>query len=418
MYEACKLHMMDGSVIVIPTREDGYIFGTRLCNIARKRIDKWRSSYETCQILAYMKSAMNMEESDIIHVVTEGPKDKHGTWVHPDLGVQLAQYCSPIFSIQVSRWIRELIVTKNVKLGEEKSTNTVHEQLVQQLEEATKLNAELQNQNEWLDKRYKRLEIDHKYYRRIRNIHKLERGQCVYLVQTADGIKIGRSEDITERMSHFRTIHPSSTLLFVVYTKYHIHIERIMKDVYKKHRLYGSEVIVDVSADQLKTHIMKFVEIFMDEYTLPTEEDINKFNKNVLTEEEMKEIPQEPEEKPTITSRICCGQWHETDEDRNLPISEFYKNKSNSDGYARLCKNCYARSQNRPGYNAKLRKDKPLPDFDPTTHKWCNRCESVKSRDNFTASTTTKDGLCSNCRECKAEQKKLQKQKKINTTDS
>ena len=42
--------------------------------------------------------------------VYKGCNDKYnqGTWIHPDLGIQLAQWCSPSFSIQVSKWIREL----------------------------------------------------------------------------------------------------------------------------------------------------------------------------------------------------------------------------------------------------------------------------------------------------------------------
>jgi KilA-N domain len=35
------------------------------------------------------------------------PENGGGTWLHPDLAIQLAQWCSPAFAIQVSRWVRE-----------------------------------------------------------------------------------------------------------------------------------------------------------------------------------------------------------------------------------------------------------------------------------------------------------------------
>jgi KilA-N domain len=38
------------------------------------------------------------------------PENGGGTWLHPDLAVQLAQWCSPAFAIQVSRWIQDWII--------------------------------------------------------------------------------------------------------------------------------------------------------------------------------------------------------------------------------------------------------------------------------------------------------------------
>lgn len=35
------------------------------------------------------------------------PENGGGTWLHPDLAVQLAQWCNKPFAIQVSRWVRE-----------------------------------------------------------------------------------------------------------------------------------------------------------------------------------------------------------------------------------------------------------------------------------------------------------------------
>ena len=48
-------------------------------------------------------------------------KSDQGSWIHPDLAVNLAQWISPTFAIQVSRWVRELYFTGSVTLGNEKT---------------------------------------------------------------------------------------------------------------------------------------------------------------------------------------------------------------------------------------------------------------------------------------------------------
>ena len=50
--------------------------------------------------------------------------------------------------------------------------------------------------------------------------------------------------------------------------------------------------------------------------------------------------------------------------------------------------------------------------YDKITHKWCNRCSHVRLRSEFGNAKTT-DGLNSNCKICKADQKRIRKEKKI-----
>jgi hypothetical protein len=38
------------------------------------------------------------------------PSTGGGTWIHPDLAIQLAQWCSPSFAIQVSRWVKDWLL--------------------------------------------------------------------------------------------------------------------------------------------------------------------------------------------------------------------------------------------------------------------------------------------------------------------
>jgi hypothetical protein len=40
-----------------------------------------------------------------------------GSWIHPDLAIQLAQWISPSFTLQVSKWIRTLFTDGNVSIN-------------------------------------------------------------------------------------------------------------------------------------------------------------------------------------------------------------------------------------------------------------------------------------------------------------
>lgn len=173
-----------------------------------------------------------------------------------------------------------------------------------------------------------------------------------------------------------------------------------------------------VPLETLKNHMIELAVAFRCEYRIETDEELEKFNGHVITEDEAKKIVGKleeevhKEEEQNVGTKVCCGQWHTSDDDRRLPLTNFYKNKSNKDGHARICKNCFARSQHRQGYNENLRKDKPLPPFDPNTHKWCNRCSSVKARTEFHNSISTKDGVSANCKACNQDKKQKANNKK------
>jgi hypothetical protein len=72
-----------------------------------------------------------------------GKNEERGSWIHPDLAVQLAQWISPSFAIQVSRWVREIALTGKVEQGKEK----IHDNL-----------------------------------KRTRNYHKFKKGKCCYVL--------------------------------------------------------------------------------------------------------------------------------------------------------------------------------------------------------------------------------------------
>jgi hypothetical protein len=126
----CRLLLEDNTEFIIPLREDGYIFATKLCKIVGKKVNHWLNLKETKELVNKLKkSDIGIPASQFIEVYKgNSQKYSQGTWIHPDLGIQLAQWCSPSFSLQVSKWIRELIITNNVELGQEKTNDKIQEE--------------------------------------------------------------------------------------------------------------------------------------------------------------------------------------------------------------------------------------------------------------------------------------------------
>jgi KilA-N domain len=94
---------------------DGFINATVLCKACGKEwADFWRLK-GTQEFIEALESDLGIPRSLLVQTVkgvTTGmsPKDQ-GTWVHPDIAVSLAQWCSPKFAVMVSRWVREWLTT-------------------------------------------------------------------------------------------------------------------------------------------------------------------------------------------------------------------------------------------------------------------------------------------------------------------
>jgi hypothetical protein len=427
----CKLTLEDGKEFTIPLREDGYIFATGLCKAVGKRVYDWLRLKETKNFKTELENKLKKNDTIIpvsqLIEVYKGNTSKYsqGTWVHPDLGLNLAQWCSPNFSLQVSKWLRELIFTGSVQLENEKSDEKIKEEYDKILTELNKTKDKLknaesiiisqENQNLYLSKKYNKLYENHQAYLKRKELYKLKEGPCVYLVNMLGlndnkndlKIKIGQTGNISDRISGFRTSSPYCKLLFVIYTNENIGLEKFMKIKYDKElRPNNSEFISGVEKDVLINDLINIAGLMNLNYNIEDENELEKFNGHIISfedieENEIKEVVQH--DKNGNQLKRCGGITHETEESRMLTLDNFYKNSGNKDGVNRLCKDCYVKSTF--GDKRKRRKIVAIPKYDSVTHKWCNLCENVKEHKSFNNSKDTKDGLYANCKECKKIQK-------------
>lgn len=106
---------------------DGFINGTAMCVAHNKKIDSWFRTEDTLELFEALAINLSIKYSDLsildvsrvsatkyaeifpdFLIAKQGsPKNGGGVWLHPDLAVQLAQWCNKPFALQVSRWVRE-----------------------------------------------------------------------------------------------------------------------------------------------------------------------------------------------------------------------------------------------------------------------------------------------------------------------
>lgn len=113
------LKISDGEEVAIMVREDGYVNVTQICKASGKQFKNWNSLNNSTEILNALSNSVNMPVSQLLDIKKgNSTKFEQGTYAHPLLAIQIAQWCSPEFAIQVSKWVNELATTGSVVLDE------------------------------------------------------------------------------------------------------------------------------------------------------------------------------------------------------------------------------------------------------------------------------------------------------------
>ena len=114
--------------IEVQQRErDGFVNGTTMCVAHSKEISEWFRRRETIELITALAVDLGLEINpgisqdsnaakvsaaypDLVLSKRGSPESGGGTWLHPDLAIQLAQWCNTTFAIQVSRWVRDWLL--------------------------------------------------------------------------------------------------------------------------------------------------------------------------------------------------------------------------------------------------------------------------------------------------------------------
>ena len=128
------LKLLNGADFIVPVRRDGYVNVTKICQAAGKRLQHYKDRAENKHFLDRFVVLTRIQASTLFEA-NEGNCANRGTFAHPDIAIHIAQWCSADFSIQVSRWVRQLLTTGRVELGNEMSTQQLEDVFKRRIEE-------------------------------------------------------------------------------------------------------------------------------------------------------------------------------------------------------------------------------------------------------------------------------------------
>lgn len=102
-------HPVNGGV-VYQRPQDGYINATLLCQQAGKMFGHYNATARTQDFLGVLSADIGIPISGLVQI-NKGGNDKvaQGTWVHPRVAINLAQWLSPAFDVQVSKLVWEWV---------------------------------------------------------------------------------------------------------------------------------------------------------------------------------------------------------------------------------------------------------------------------------------------------------------------
>ena len=86
---------------------DGYINATAMCKAAGKRFETYNQNDSTRAFLGALEAEVGIPRSQLVQSIGGDRPELQGTWVHPQVAINLAQWLSPKFAVQVSRWVFE-----------------------------------------------------------------------------------------------------------------------------------------------------------------------------------------------------------------------------------------------------------------------------------------------------------------------
>src|SRR5262245_11427843 len=115
-----------GGVEIHATERDGYLyyFATAICQANGKLWGHYWDNKGTKEFLAVVESDIGIPISELVISIKGGDPRLQGTWVHEEIVIDLAQWCSKGFALWVGRAIRKLLRTGHVSIVKE---HTEHE---------------------------------------------------------------------------------------------------------------------------------------------------------------------------------------------------------------------------------------------------------------------------------------------------
>lgn len=108
--------------------EDGYINVTNLCKAGNKQFKHWKCLEKTRAFLRVLSRSVGIPTDLLLKTQTGGLNENRGTWVHPQVAINIVQWISPAFDVKVSGWVYEIMMTGKVDITNTTSYKKLQEE--------------------------------------------------------------------------------------------------------------------------------------------------------------------------------------------------------------------------------------------------------------------------------------------------
>ena len=93
---------------IIPQRySDGYVNATEMCKAAGKSFADYNRLIGTKDFMNALSGSVGIPTDLLAITINTGGNYSRGTWVHPQVAIHLAQWCSPEFAVAVTQLVLE-----------------------------------------------------------------------------------------------------------------------------------------------------------------------------------------------------------------------------------------------------------------------------------------------------------------------
>lgn len=96
----------DGRLITEMRVSDGYVNATKMCQSAKKDCGNYLRNQGTIIFIDEFSRSTGIPGDLLVQTTMTGPNENRGTWVHPDVAIDLARHCSPAFHVKVIEIVR------------------------------------------------------------------------------------------------------------------------------------------------------------------------------------------------------------------------------------------------------------------------------------------------------------------------
>lgn len=103
-------------IVVSEMRGDGYVDATRLCQSAGKRVFDYLRTRRTKEFLDVLARSTGIRADLLVMTVETGTNAERGTWVHPRVATNMAQWCSAEFEVAVSELVLRHLLGTNERV--------------------------------------------------------------------------------------------------------------------------------------------------------------------------------------------------------------------------------------------------------------------------------------------------------------